>query len=381
LQLPSGEIQCYFTDSRTDIAEYNSGVGLIVSNDNGHTWTPSFGNEPYRVIRKKFGGQNGVSLFTDQMPAVIKLNGSNELAAAMESYNNASVYSLSLAYSGEDGQWKHLTVNEEGPADRNNYPFVGAAPSLAQFPSGETVLSYNQSSLFTMRLGDATARAFGDPYVPFTKKGFWGTLEKIDAHQIIGSMHTTGALMLARFILNHRIVAAHRTVQVDGINSEWSNTDNALFVGQRSQAQATLRCSGDDKNVYFLVEVLDKEISQDDYVSIFLSPAAGDGQLNSDAYRIRVSHSGLKSADIYAGGWRAATDMDVSVSSSYDGTISDNSDTDNGYLVEIAVPKSQFKLSSGDLLVNLSLFDTQGGEDAISSTSSKNTGGWIPISF
>lgn len=380
LQLPSGEIHCYFTESRTDIAEYNSGTALIVSNDNGHTWTPSFGNTAYRVIRKKFGEQNGISLFTDQMPGVIKLNNSNQLAAALESYNNGNFYYLSLAYSGQDGQWKHLAVDEEGPADRNNYIFVGAAPSLAQFRSGETVLSYNQSSLFTMRIGDAGARTFGDPYSPFSKKGFWSTIEVIDPHQIIGSMHTSGSLMLACFALNHQIAATHRTVHVDGKNTEWAGTDDALFVGQKSQAQATLRCSSDDDNIYFLVEVLDSNISRDDYVSVFLSPAAGGDQLNANARRIRVSHSGLKSVDTYGGGWRV-TDMKVTVSSSYDGTLSDNSDTDNGYLAEITIPKSEFNLASGDLLVNFSLFDTQGGEDAIAGTADKSTANWIPISF
>jgi len=380
LQLPSGEIHCYFTDSRTHIGEYNTGTALIVSNDNGQTWTPSYGNIPYRVIRQRFGVQNGISLYTDQMPGVIKLNNSNELVAALESYNNAANYYLSLAYSGESGQWPHLSENEEGPADRQNNIFVGAAPSLAQFPSGETVLSYNTGGHFRLRMGDATARTFGEPYMPFIKTGFWGTLEMIDSHQIIGAMHTSGAIMLARFSLNHQITATPRTVNVDGDNAEWANTDDALFVGQRSQAQATLRCASDNQNIYFLVEVLDKSISRDDYVSIFLTPADGSNQVNASSRRIRVSHNGLRSVDVFGGGWRVS-DMNISVSSSYDGTISDNSDVDNGYLVEIAVPKSELNPTGGDLLVNFSLFDTQGGEDAITNTADRNTANWIPISY
>ncbi len=379
LQLPSGEIHCYFTDSRTDIADYNSGVALIVSTDNGYTWTPLYGNEPYSVIRKKFGEKDRTGLFTDQMPGVIKLNNSNQLVAALETYYDGVLYCISLAYSDSDGQWPHLTVNQEGPADRNDYIFIGAAPSLAQFPSGETVLSYNQSSLFTLRLGDVTARIFGEPYVPFTKKGFWGTLEPIDAHQIIGSMHTTGALMLARFSLNHRITTTHRTMTVDGNNTEWMNSDEALFVGEKSQAQATLRISCDNNDVYFLVEVLDEVISHDDYVTLFISPVTATGEVNSESRRIRVSHRGVKSTDVYAGGWRT-TEMNMQVQSSYDGTISQNSDTDNGYLIEIAVSPSQLSMESGELLVNFALFDRHGGEHAISSTTSKSLANWIPIS-
>jgi hypothetical protein len=379
LQLPSGEIHIYTTDSRTHIAPFNTGVMLIISTDNGYTWTPSFGNEPFRVIRYKFGEMNGTGIYTDQMPGVIKLNNSNQLAAAMESYYDGIRYRISMAYSDSNGQWPHLSLNEAGPVDRNNYIFIGAAPSMAQFPSGETVLSYNQSALFTLRLGDVTARTFGEAYVPFAKNGFWGTIEPIDAHQIIGSMHTSGALMLARFSLNHRITATKRTAVIDGDNSEWLNTDEALFVGENSQAQATLRSSTDDKNIYFLIEVFDENISRDDYVSIYLSPTTGNDRLNSESRRIRVSHSGLKSTDIYAGGWRPH-DMSVSVSSAYDGTISDNNDIDNGYLIEIAVPRSEFDLTSGELLMNFALFTFQGGEDAVSSNTT-STAGWIPLSL
>src|SRR5690606_7281497 len=147
-------------------------------------------------------------------------NNSKELAAALESYSkDADGYRLSLAYSGESGNWRHLSEQEEGPAERKNYIYAGAGPSLAQFRSGETVLSYNTSSRFSLRLGDATARTFGEPYTPFSKTGFWGTIETIDNHQLIGSMHTSGAIMLARFVLNHRIKATNRTVNVNGDNS------------------------------------------------------------------------------------------------------------------------------------------------------------------
>ena len=379
LQLPSGEIHCYFTDSRTHIADYNTGTALIVSNDNGQSWTPSFGSGPNRVIRQKFGEQNGINLYTDQMPGVIQLNNSNKLAAAIESYNNASNYYLSLAYSDNDGQWLQLTENEEGPSDRENYVFAGAAPSLAQFPSGETVLSYNSESNFRLKIGDAEATSFGEPYAPFGKTGYWGTIEPIDSHQMIGSMHTSGAIMLARFNLNHRIMATSRSVDADGDNQEWAATDDAFFVGQKSQAQATLRCSSDDSNLYFLVEVFDDDISKDDYISIYITPS-DNAQVNADARRIRVSHSGLKSTDNYGGGWRAL-EMDVTIGSSYDGTLSNNNDTDNGYLVEVAIPKSELNLTSGELLVNFSLFDLQGGEDAISSTADTDTGNWIPVSL
>ena len=106
LQLPSGEIQCYFTDSnRTFVQSNDTGTAMVLSSDGGNTWTPSFGSAPYYVLRTEHI-VNGNKYFNNQMPSVIKLNNSNELAAAMEA--NIGGYHISFAYSGDTGQWPRL---------------------------------------------------------------------------------------------------------------------------------------------------------------------------------------------------------------------------------------------------------------------------------
>lgn len=388
IQLPSGELQCYFSESRQWISGGHSGTAMIVSTDNGATWSPGLDQTPYRVIRQHwYNSDKDATLYTDQMPVVVRLNDGDRLAAAVESsvscVNGNTSYAISFAYSDSEGQWPRLEGDETGPADRQNHLFNGAGPFLVQFPSGETLVSYGLSSHLNMRLGDAEARTFGEPFVALPGRGSWGCMELNGSHEVIAAMRNSEksgdiTIALARFELNHRITATRRTVNIDGDNAEWAATDDALFVGEKSQAQATLRCSCDDRNVYFLVEVLDEAISRDDYVNILLSPANEGDKLTSAARCIKVSHSGLKSTDVYAGGWRE-TDMGVTVQAAYDGTISDNGDTDNGYLVEVAVPRSQLDLASGEILVNLVLFDSQGGEDAISPTSSRSIAGWVPV--
>lgn len=379
LELPSGEIHCYFTDSsRTGIEGTDTGTAMIVSDDGGNTWTPAFGTNPYNVLRTKHY-KDGNAYFNNQMPCVIKLNGSNELAAALEA--NIGGYHISFAYSGEDGEWDYLNPDEEGPADRHDSAFSGAAPYMVQFPSGETALSYNSASTFYIKMGDARARNFSqEAYSPFKGKGYWGTLERIDSHRLVGAMPNTsaGQVMLAEFVLNHRIEATSRSVQVDADNSEWSNTDQALFVGDKSQAQATLRSSSDNNSVYFLVEVLDNSLSAEDFATLFISPVTDNDMLTAEALRIRVSHDGLRGVDSYTGGWRSSN-VDVTVSATYRGTISHANDEDYGYIVEIAVPRSELNIKSGEVLVNFSIFDDLGGEDAITSTSTTSTVGWIPV--
>lgn len=306
------------------------------------------------------------------------------MESSLSSVNDNTTYGISFAYTDDSGVWKHLEGDEVGPDDRQNYLFSGAAPSLIQFPSGESIVSYGLSSHLNIRVGDVEAREFGEPFVALPGRGSWGTIELDDDHSLIAAMRNSEdadniVISLAKFFLNHRITATNRTVDIDGDNSEWKATDEALFVGAKSQAQVTLRCSADNENLYFLVEVLDEDISKDDYVNILLSPNTTDGKINSEARRIRVSHAGLHSFSQYAGGgWREITG-NVHGKATYDGTISDNSDSDNGYLVEVSIPRSEIKIINGELLVNLLLIDIQSGEDAISSSSSKELTSWIPI--
>ena len=73
-------------------------------------------------------------------------------------------------------------------------------------------------------------------------------------------------------------------------------------------------------------------------------------------------------------------DFGVVAKAAYDGTIGDNSDKDNGYLVEVKVPRSAVEITNGRLLVNFALFDSTGAfEDAVSGTAATDTKKWVAI--
>jgi hypothetical protein len=185
--------------------------------------------------------------------------------------------------------------------------------------------------------------------------------------------------MLARFALNHSIRATARGAELDADNKEWQKTDDALFLGSESPIEATLRCSQDSENIYFLIEVQDDNLSDSDNVTIMLSPELENGSLASKARRIKVGCNGLKNTDQYSGGWRSM-DLGVTAKAAYDGTIGNNSDKDNGYLVEVKVPRSAVEITGGRLLMNFALFDSAGAfEDAVSGTAATDTKKWIAI--
>ena len=376
LELPTGELHCYFTDSsRTGLEGHgtDTGTAMVVSTDGGKTWKPDFSSSPYYVLRMRWE-KNGIVGYNHQMPSVVRLNDNKGLAAAVETNNSG--YHISLCYSDKD-KWEYLAADQEGPVDSNNCVFSGMGPYLGQLPSGETVLSYESSSKYTLKIGDATARNFGSAYQPFSG-GYWGSFCIIDSHTLVGTniKAKEGPVQMAQFVLNHRIDAVKRKVMVDGNNKEWANTDHALFVGSKSQAQGTLRCSYDDDNIYFLLEVLDRNLLASDYASLYVSPVSNN-KLSKGACCIQVTMNGLKNCEIYDASWKEAQ-LDAQVKTYVCNETNERLIDDYGYIAEIAIPRSKLTITSGQVLVNFSI-TKRNSLDAICDVASTSTARWIPL--
>ena len=395
-----GELELYFSESRPWISGSHSGTSMVRSTDGGRTWLPGLGKEPYRVIRHTwYDAHQDKWLFTDQMPGLIILNDSKCKAGVFESAHDYPVggsvnFCISFAWSPEDGNWNYIEGEEKdgtgldvktakvGPVDRKIDVWNGSAPSLLQFPSGETVVSYGQDWYQWLRIGDSRARNFGDAGKYLPAKGSWSSILLDGTHELITHMRnsTDGknvGVILCKLALNHRIAASSHKVVIDGGNSDWVNADDALFAGSKCQAQATLRCAADADNIYFLVECRDENVSKDDYVQLFIAPSDA-AKLNAQTLRVKVGLNGLRNQGVYAGNW-IEKDFGANAVVRYDATLSDASDVDNGWLAEICVPRSLVKVVDGKVKVNLALFDMEGGEDAIVSTGEKNPQKWITV--
>ena len=395
-----GELELYFSESRPWISGSHSGTSMVRSTDGGRTWLPGLGKEPYRVIRHTwYDAHQDKWLFTDQMPGLIILNDSKCKAGVFESAHDYPVggsvnFCISFAWSPEDGNWNYIEGEEKdgtgldvktakvGPVDRKIDVWNGSAPSLLQFPSGETVASYGQDWYQWLRIGDSRARNFGDAGKYLPAKGSWSSILLDGTHELITHMRnsTDGknvGVILCKLALNHRIAASSHKVVIDGGNSDWVNADDALFAGSKCQAQATLRCAADADNIYFLVECRDDNVSKDDYVQLFIAPSDA-AKLNAQTLRVKVGLNGLRNQGVYAGNW-IEKDFGANAVVRYDATLSDASDVDNGWLAEICVPRSSVKVVDGKVKVNLALFDMEGGEDAIVSTGEKNPQKWITV--
>ena len=150
------------------------------------------------------------------------------------------------------------------------------------------------------------------------------------------------AIHLCRFALNHDITATLRKVEIDGNNSEWAKTDEALYFCKDASQDATLRCSSDADNVYLLVEVSNVKLSASDYITLFVGPESASGSLDG-ALAVKVGPGGLLSSN-------AA----ISAKSVYSGTLTDDNDIDTGYFAEVAIPRSILKLKSDKITLGAS---------------------------
>lgn len=269
--LPNGCIQIYYTDGTysTDLGVSSTGSSYIYSNDNGLTWLPLHpATNHLHAFRQIRDEKVTPTLFTDQMPAVIVLNGTEKLAAACESNMTkygvpTQQYMLSMAYSEPNYYWG--TEQQDGviPSNRSNHFTIGAAPQLIQFPSGETVLTFNKSegglsSMYFM-LGNAEAKEFSSPIKTFPEgkgNGFWGGIYVTGSNVIVMAIggRDDRTLDIGQMYLNHDIVSSKCPVWLDGNTNEWQGQD-ALFVGSSTNNQAILRSAYSEHELYLLTEV------------------------------------------------------------------------------------------------------------------------------
>ena len=355
LKHDDGRIELYFTQIAPYISEYgydksyrSSGTAMLVSTDNGYTWTPSIqpgDKNNYRattVFQQLVGTRNNLPYFCGQMPVAVSLaNGKTMLAVEIRRLLQQK-YDISYALSGEDGVWKALDFTEEGPDTTKANYITGASPYLARFTSGEVVMTYATGNRLWSRLGapdgsEFSAAAFSIlPDAP----GFWGSVERVGSHamlftnQATSSDGKTSGIAMIRGYLNHRINAPKYTVTVDGYTNDWENNTDAFFVGSATQAQVTLRTAHDDDNLYFLVSRLDECITDRDTATVCIADGAA-----SD-YRITVGLDGIRSIDYYQNGAKQKTLTGGTAAVRVLGTPNNNEDKDEGFVVEFSIPKA-----------------------------------------
>ncbi len=195
MQLPSGEIQLFFSNEGPYRTTDEQEITLLRSTDDAHTW-----NAPEKVSFR-----NGAR---DGMPVPLMLQKKRGLVFAIEDSGMSGTFKPAIVFSSLKDNWKS-GVRKPGSENRWSAldvlppPHVSAsAPYLRQMPSGETILSFQRSETGELKkaymvvcIGDAEARHFNAPSRPFPitdgKAQLWNSLFVKDKKTIIAVSEAT----------------------------------------------------------------------------------------------------------------------------------------------------------------------------------------------
>ena len=367
LQLPTGEIQLYFANENPYRNNADQEISMYRSFDNGLTWSD------YTTVSYRAGHRDG-------MPVPVYLQNNKGIAYCIEDNGLNGDFKPSIVTSSTADNWKQGAAlwnsNRRWGALRSDYALGSAvyagAPYLIQLPSGETVLStqssegrINGNDAFTeVYIGTDEAKDFSRkstpfPWIPATGNALWNAMAVLNDSTIIlvSSLNTAGAGPGGIWTIQGRIIksmnAPKASIVVDGISNEatW-NAASSIFIGSQSASNLSTKISYDDQNLYVLCDVKDQQLWadsptvawDDDGVEIYLDPQNKSCKgLCSGMYKFLFNIGGgtLFSKVNASNVWENITPQNISVSYKLNGLLNNNSGTDIGYVMEIAIPWNQ----------------------------------------
>ena len=365
----------------------------IVDFTNIKTWNSSANKYQYH---HGIDYNNQIIKMTDQMPVAVELNNREKIVMAAESIKfqmtNINVNGediettklrmyISLAYSNKKNvlinginkqkYWLDITnsptlsfsqekdvynsngllASQTGPVTRNNHLIShGAAPYILQMPSGETILYYKGSSYPTMLIGDSNGNFSYDEkrlYTPVLTENdsLFGSIANLSSHSIAllaAQKDSNGNKYIGLYpmYLNHTI---------DIKNTQLSETnDDALFIGSDSQAQASIRANYDLNNIYFYVDTLDRNVTNDDSIDLYVKSANMKYNNNSyDYLHMKVNSNNTSEVELVKG----TTKYNLTEVKTETKVLNTGND-EGGYIVKITIPRSSLNLVDDSIKIN-----------------------------
>ena len=370
LQIASGEIQLFFANENPYRNSGEQEISLTRSFDNGLTWST--------IITTSFRAG-----YRDGMPVPIALQNNKGLVYCIEDNGLSGTFKPTIIWSSNADNWNQgvatATSSRRWGALRSDYMLASSiyagAPYITQLPTGETILSCQSTEGRTgqttatanMRvyIGDENAKNFSRPSTPFpwlaaTGNALWSSLNIIDSNTImaVSSVNTAGSGKNGIWIIKGKVIrpiqVKSETVQVDGIISpnEWSvNSD--IFIGSQSNTNLNAQLKFDENNLYVLCDVKDKylwadspdtAVTEDDGLEISIDPQNMNCRgICNGLYKLKfnIENKVLYEKTNTSNVWTTWTPMGINFQTKINGTLNNNSDIDQGFTMEIAIPWSQ----------------------------------------
>ena len=403
-QRPDGVVEIYWSNVAAYVEKYgfdrqkrSTGTSLIYSEDDGHTWIPDIekgkkNNYMYiRAYQEQVGekvpyGVNGdgsarytepVPYFGGQMPSAATIYNGKTLLAIEVHYLDGRFHT-SLTVSPDGGSWKSLGMLEDYSEKENVIKHIdGAAPYLSVFPSGEAYLTYNIDGKLRARLVSPDGQSLNpyEFYAAPAATSCWGASENVGSHKVLSVFPHKGegngrGIFIYTSYLNHRINAKSYDY------FKWNENTDALFVGSESQAQMTVQAAHDKENVYFLVNRLDNDLTDGDTVTLNI------GVAKEKYYRVTVALDGALSVSRVENGEKAEIPVCGKAEVKIFGTVNDSTDTDEGAVYEITLPREAFELTGMSFKLRPELENKDGDSvitDTLNGVSLNDTDSWPAV--
>jgi hypothetical protein len=200
IQLPSGEVQLFFSNEGVYTKSNEQNISIFRSYDNGLTWTA----QP-QIVSFRSGKRDG-------MPVPVLSIDKKEILCSIED-NAVGQFKPSIIRASLKDNWRTLNNGKGDNRNRalkeklSNDIYAGA-PYLRQLTTGETILSYQSTegrnknwtnACMNVVVGNAKGKNFAGKNIPFdvpvNKSGLWNSLCILDDNTII-ALTSTNAFAL-----------------------------------------------------------------------------------------------------------------------------------------------------------------------------------------
>lgn len=352
LELPSGEIQCYFANENEYTNSEEQCISMCRSFDKGLSWS-----EPVKICFRNNS--------RDGMPVPVLLKDQSEIAVIIEDngWPGRGNFAATTVRCALADNWNSAYVNSES-SQRDmifeTIPEVGiisAAPYLRVLPNGETVASYqgnegrNAEDLqyFDMfvEVGDKKARNFKARTTPFAldlnHHSIWNSLAVIDSGIVvavgsIGEPFKANSIQMIKGYPICQVHANYGNITVDGIGSDaekWTTINGQLPMGYITKNKALLDFLYNERYLFFKAYVKDKSFInnsvQNDGVRFLIDADDVSGKnLQKGMYSIFFDTNGsFDFRSVESGKWVTNNNAEIEYA------VKADSDS---YLIEAAIP-------------------------------------------
>ena len=267
LELPSGELQCYFADEGPYINSGEQQISMCRSFDGGQTW----GKAEIVCFRKNY---------RDGMPVPVILHDGQTICVAIEDngWSGFGAFVPTTVRCPLETNWNGFWVDANSSyRDRSvNYTLcpraLGGAPYLRVLPWGETIMSHQSDYgdgdwQMYIYVGNEEAKDFKAMSSPFplsgTDRAMWNSVAVVDTGVVVAVAGLNGKVeMMKGYPVRQLQAPFASTIKVDGKQPTnegyYKRNASQIILGTENGVRFTGDFAYDRDSLYFTSRVSDR---------------------------------------------------------------------------------------------------------------------------